>query len=111
MSTIDVVVTDLVKNEPAVGVKALLEKKMPAGWEKLGSSATNDEGKVEGLLRAPMLDPGTYRLSLASGEWYRDHLRAARFPYVDVLFEVLVPFEDVFVSVELGANSYGIRLS
>ena len=90
MSGITTHVLDLQSGQPARAVAVRLEiQRGERGWTALGERATDDDGRVKDFL-APgaRVDPGLYRLTFRTGEYFRAQGGAAFHPEVVVCFEI-----------------------
>ena len=90
MSAITTHVLDLARGAPAKGVQVTLEIHAASkGWVKLGSQATDADGRAQGLLaEGAALDAGRYRLTFAVGDYFRAAGTSSFYADVPVEFEV-----------------------
>ncbi len=71
MSAITTHVLDTARGRPAAGVAVVLELQTAQGWQVLGQSATDTDGRVRALLPADfLLAPGTYRLTFDTAAYF-----------------------------------------
>ena len=90
MSGITTHVLDLKSGLPARAVAVRLEiHRGERGWMALGDRTTDDDGRVRDFV-APgaKLDPGLYRLTFRTGDYFRAAGTAAFHPEVAVSFEI-----------------------
>ena len=108
MSGITTHVLDTAAGRPARGVPVKLEVRMDGkGWVTLAERATDDDGRVRDLLAAGgKLDPGTYRLTFGTGEYFKAQKVAAFFPEATVVFEVSDPGQHHHVPLLLSPFGY-----
>lgn len=86
MSAITTHILDLSQGRPASGVHVALEFQAD-DWTTLGSGVTDADGRLKTLL-APdhQLQPGTYRLTFATGAYFAAQNLASFYPEVSVTF-------------------------
>lgn len=90
MSAVTTHVLDAGTGTPAAGVVVVLERSVDDGWEVLGSSTTDADGRCRDL--APTVVPlGTYRLTFATGDFFAAAGRESFYPYVVVVFALTDP--------------------
>ncbi len=88
MSTLSTHVLDAVRGVPAPGVPvAAFAYDADNDWRRIGSGITDDDGRVTSLADTP-LDPGTYRVVLATGDYFAEHDVEAFYPEVCITFVV-----------------------
>ena len=80
-------VLDTGAGRPAAGVAVVLYRNDGVSWRELASSATDADGRAKDL-GPEQLDPGHYRLSFGTGDYYAGLGTATFFPEVDLVFEV-----------------------
>ena len=90
MSTLSTHVLDTQWGRPAAGVPITLEVQEGAErWRELARGTTNSDGRVRDFLPAGQnLQPGTYRMTFQTGEYFRAHATRGFYPYVSVVFEI-----------------------
>lgn len=93
MSGITTHVLDLKTGLPARGVAVRLEiQRAERGWTTLGDRVTDDDGRVRDFVQpGARLDPGLYRLTFRTGDYFRAQGAPAFHPEVAVSFEVTDP--------------------
>jgi 5-hydroxyisourate hydrolase len=89
MSAITTHVLDLKSGLPARAVAVRLEIHRDRAWTALGDRLTDDDGRVRDFI-APgsRVDPGLYRLTFRTGEYFRAQGTPAFHPEVAVTFEI-----------------------
>lgn len=89
MSAVTTHVLDAGAGVPAVGVGVRLERleRLGGSVEAVGEGVTDSDGRV-GELGPGALEPGTYRLTFATGEWFAAAGRATFYPHVVVVFSL-----------------------
>jgi 5-hydroxyisourate hydrolase len=83
MSVITTHVLDTALGKPAAGVAIRLEKKEGEAWVMLSASKTDADGRCRDLAQAAA---GTYRLTFATGEYFRAMGRQSIYPEIAVTF-------------------------
>jgi 5-hydroxyisourate hydrolase len=85
-------VLDTSRGCPAVGVPVVLERAVDSGWQPVGRSTTDADGRACDLLSSAPED-GRYRLTFDTGAYFSAAGDAGFYPEVSVTFEVS-PGED-----------------
>jgi 5-hydroxyisourate hydrolase len=94
LSGITTHVLDTASGRPAEGVPVSLEREAESGWQLIGRSKTDPDGRVSDLLCSPP-EEGRYRLTFDTGAYFE----AGFYPEVSVTF-----------AVEAGAEHYHVPL-
>jgi 5-hydroxyisourate hydrolase len=83
-------VLDAVSGRPAVGVAVTLEHQSDAGWQPVASGSTDEDGRIADF--GPVdLEPGTYRVSFATGEHFARTGQPSFYPEVVISFSLSDP--------------------
>lgn len=108
MSGITTHVLDVTLGRPAAGVAVVLERKThSAGWQRLGESMTDTDGRATGLVPAgEAFLPGHYRLTFETGSYFLLRETEAFFPKVIIGFSVKDPVENYHVPLLLSPFGY-----
>lgn len=108
MSGITTHVLDLSLGKPAAGVGVVLERKThSAGWQRMGESLTDPDGRVNALLRAgEVFLPGHYRLIFETGPYFLLRSAESFYPQVTIAFTVKDPAQDYHVPLLLSPFGY-----
>ncbi|MGH8775729.1 MAG: hydroxyisourate hydrolase [Jiangellaceae bacterium] len=88
--TLSTHVLDAANGRPAAGVPVVLSRRIPDGWQRLGTGVTDDDGRSSGLGPAA-LEPGVYRLEFDTGAYFAATGQTGFYPEVAVVFEVTDP--------------------
>ncbi|HSK95944.1 MAG TPA: hydroxyisourate hydrolase, partial [Euzebyales bacterium] len=89
MSTISTHVLDTARGRPAAGVRVRLEAATTDGWDSVGATTTDDDGRAADLLGSDeRVDPGVYRLIFDTGAWFAERGVPCFHPHVTVAFEI-----------------------
>ena len=100
MSLVTTHVLDTVTGLPAAGMWVQL-----SGEDVEVDARTDDDGRVRDL-GPDRLDPGTYRITFATGEWFLGAGRESFYPQVVVTFAVTDPDRHLHVPLLLAPYSY-----
>lgn len=111
MSGITTHILDQTIGKPAAGVSVVLERKThSAGWQRLGESLTNTDGRVTALLPAgEAFLPGHYRLIFETGPYFLLRRLESFYPQITIAFTVKDATQDFHVPLLLspfGYNTY-----
>ena len=89
MSAITTHILDVSKGSPARGVPVTLERQTATGWEIVGKGATDEDGRLRGLLNSEaILQTGNYRLTFDTETYYAGQQIAGFYPQVTIAFTV-----------------------
>lgn len=82
-------VLNLQNGLPSAGVKVTVEKQQGDAWQLLNKSITDENGRIVALFpENKSMDKGIYKVTFATGEWFKAHQTETFFPIVPVIFEV-----------------------
>jgi 5-hydroxyisourate hydrolase len=87
MSAITTHVLDTSTGRPGGGMRVALAVHAGTHWRSLAESVTDEDGRCRDLTREPV-EPGVYRLTFATGEWFTAQERDSFHPEVEITFEV-----------------------
>jgi 5-hydroxyisourate hydrolase len=87
MSGITTHVLDTSRGAPAAGVPVVLEQAADSGWEPVGRSTTDADGRSSDLLSSPP-EAGRYRLTFDTRAYFSASGEAGFYPEVSVTFVV-----------------------
>ena len=101
-------VLDAVVGRPAAGVGLTLDRARNGDWEPIGAGATDDDGRWRHSDAAAdaELSPGIYRLTFATGDYFRASGTTGFYPEVIVTFEVTDPAAHYHVPLLLSPYAY-----
>lgn len=78
-------VLDAISGRPAVGVAVTLAHQGVDGWSPVAAGVTDDDGRIADF--GPVdLDPGVYRVSFATGDYFAGLGKATFYPEVVIAF-------------------------
>ena len=108
MSGITTHVLDLKSGLPARAVAVKLEiHRSERGWTALGDRVTDDDGRVRDFIsQGARVDPGLYRLTFRTGEYFRAQGTPAFHPEVAVSFEITDPTRSHHVPLLISPFGY-----
>lgn len=87
MSQVTTHVLDAAFGGPAVGVGVTFDRQVDDGWREIGGGATDGDGRIQAL-GPDVLEPGVYRLTFATGDYFDATRRPAFYPEVQVTFRL-----------------------
>ncbi len=87
MSGITTHVLDTAAGGPAPGIPVTLEKFAGGSFVKVGEGTTNDDGRVPGLLSAP-LEVATYRITFQTEAYLQKRHGGGFYPYANITFVI-----------------------
>lgn len=108
MTGITTHILDLTAGKPAAGVAVVLERKThSAGWQQLGQSITDADGRINGLLPAgEVFLPGHYRLVFETGPYFLLKRMETFYPQVTIAFTVKDPSQHYHVPLLVSPHGY-----
>ncbi len=101
-------VLDTARGKPAEGITTVLEmRSSPGVWKELSRSKTNSEGRITNFLPENFkVEPGVYRLTFSTQEYFRVLGVESFYPFVTVTFEVKDAAAHFHVPLLLSPYSY-----
>jgi 5-hydroxyisourate hydrolase len=89
MSQITTHVLDTSLGKPAQGIAILLEQKTDAGWKKVANGKTDTDGRIKNLVPdSEKINPGVYRMSFETKEYFGRQGMKGFYPSVNIEFEI-----------------------
>ena len=88
MKSISTHVLDISRGRPAAEVPVTLEKKNGQAYASIFAGNTDGDGRVKNLVPEGHLEAGLYRLTFATGVYFRTQDVEAFYPEATVVFEV-----------------------
>jgi len=107
VSAITTHVLDTSEGRPAAGVPVTLEVEAAGGWELVGKSTTDKDGRVSDL--APeemMLAAGVYRLIFDTARYFAAREVEGFYPEVTIIFKLRDPAHHYHVPLLLSPFGY-----
>lgn len=99
-------ILDTSSGRPAAGVQVRLETRDGEGWRQLGSGRTDDDGRAKDLLGEGRLERGTFRLTFATGDYFRSRGVEGFHPEIAIVFQVTDPGEHHHVPLLVSPFGY-----
>ena len=106
--TLSTHVLDATTGRPAAGVRVRLERGTDGGWVPAGQEQTGPDGRIHlaGDDGTGDFEPGVYRITFASGAYFRSRGSASFYPEVTITFEMTEQDEHYHVPLLLGPFAY-----
>jgi 5-hydroxyisourate hydrolase len=95
-------VLDTAQGRPAEGVPVVLERALESGWQEVGRSTTDADGRARDLLSA-IPEDGRYRLTFDTAAYFGE---AGFYPEVSVTFHATQDEEHYHVPLLLSPFGY-----
>ena len=105
MSGITTHVLDTSRGRPAEGVPVRLERRHADGWQAVGDSRTDRDGRARDLVSGSP-EAGTYRLTFDTASYFATTGGSGFYPVVAIVFEVRDPAEHHHVPLLLSPFGY-----
>lgn len=105
MSAVTTHVLDAARGRPAAGVAVHLEVASGPQWTTLAESSTNSDGRI-GELGPQRLEPGEYRLTFATGDYFDALGTETFYPRVQISFRIADSEQHYHVPLLLSPFSY-----
>lgn len=83
MSGITTHVLDTANGRPAAGIAVRLEIQVRNEWREVGRGETDADGRLR-TLTGPVIEPGTYRITFATGAYFPEGF----YPEASIVFRV-----------------------
>ncbi len=107
MSAITTHVLDTSQGRPAVGIPVTLEVEVAGGWELVGKSNTDKDGRVSDLVPEEiMLAAGVYRLIFDTARYFAAREIDGFYPEVTIVFKLRDPAQHYHVPLLLTPFGY-----
>ena len=107
MSPITTHVLDISRGRPAEGVPVTLEVEAAGGWELVGKSTTNADGRVSDLVSAEVnIVSGVYRLIFDTSKYFATHQIEGFYPQVTIVFRLADASQHYHVPLLLSPFGY-----
>lgn len=82
-------VLDTSIGRPGRGIAVALERMEVGDWAAVGAGITDDDGRLRTLTPQGPVEPGTYRIRFATGEYFAVQGVTGFFPLVEIQFTVV----------------------
>jgi len=97
-------ILNLDSGKPAAGVNVLLFNNNYA--EAIASATTDNDGRIIQWDKNIAVQPGTYRLEFAVGDWFNQQGRKSFYPEINIVFTLANINEHYHVPLLLNAYGY-----
>ena len=99
-------ILDTALGKPATNVPLVLSKQADDGWNEVGRSVTDADGRCRTLLGTASLDQAIYRLRFETAPYFAAQHVTPLYPYVEIVFAVAEPSQNYHIPLLLTANGY-----
>ncbi|MCL7930387.1 hydroxyisourate hydrolase [Halomonas llamarensis] len=100
-------VLNIQNGQPSPGVEVELERRTDTGWKYLSTETTDNAGRISALYpEDESFEPGVYRVTFETGEWFEARDTATFFPEIPVLFQVENTMQHYHVPMLLSPYGY-----
>ncbi len=107
ISPITTHVLDTALGRPAAGVAVELELHNETGqWDFVSKGQTDGDGRIIDLLPQGSLQVGRYRMTFATGDYFRQQGTEGFYPVVTIEFEIREPDQHYHVPLLLSPYGY-----
>ncbi len=107
LGTLSVHILNQQTGVPSKNVDVTLEKQQPAGWDMLAEGKTDDDGRIKSLYPQDKdMQPGVYRVTFKTGDYFKNEKLSTFFPEVPVLFTVTKTNEKLHIPLLLSQYGY-----
>lgn len=107
MGTLSVHILNQQTGIPSKDVEVTLEKQQSSGWAQLAQGKTDNDGRIKSLYPADQdMQPGVYRVTFKTGDYFKREALSSFFPEVPVLFTVTKTNEKLHIPLLLSQYGY-----
>lgn len=107
MGTLSVHILNQQTGIPSKDVDVTLEKQQPTGWDQLAQGKTDNDGRIKSLYPQDQdMQPGVYRVTFKTGDYFKRENLSSFFPEVPVLFTVTNTNEKLHIPLLLSQYGY-----
>jgi len=107
MGTLSVHILNQQTGIPSKDVDVTLEKLQATGWDKLAQGKTDNDGRIKSLYPQDQdMQPGVYRVTFKTGDYFKREKLSSFFPEVPVLFTVTKTNEKLHIPLLLSQYGY-----
>lgn len=107
MGTLSVHILNQQTGVPSKDVDVTLEKQQSTGWTMLATGKTDNDGRIKSLYPQDQdMQPGVYRVTFKTGDYFKSEKLASFFPEVPVLFTVTKTNEKLHIPLLLSQYGY-----
>lgn len=92
---------------PSQGVQVELDKQQGSSWQHIASGKTNADGRIKTLYpRADNMEPGIYKVTFKTGEYFKINNMSTFFPVIPVIFNVTKQNQKLHIPLLLSQYGY-----
>lgn len=107
MGTLSVHILNQQTGTPPPGVTVTLEKQQQGTWAMLASGKTDHDGRIKSLYPEDQdMQPGVYKVTFKTGDYFQSQKLSSFFPEVPVLFTVTKTNEKLHIPLLLSQYGY-----
>jgi len=108
MSAVTTHILDIASGRPAAGVPVALERRATAdAWRLVGSGRTDADGRARTLMSEGIaLEPGVFRLTFDTAQYFARQGLQALYPSVVIVFETRAGESHYHIPLLLSPNGY-----
>ena len=105
--TLSVHILNQLTGIPSKDVDVTLEKQQSTGWDMLAQGKTDSDGRIKSLYPEDKdMQPGVYRVTFKTGDYFKREKLSSFFPEVPVLFTVTKTNEKLHIPLLLSQYGY-----
>ena len=92
---------------PSQGVQVELDKQQGSSWQHIASGKTDADGRIKTLYpRADNMEPGFYKVTFKTGEYFKINNMSTFFPVIPVIFNVTKQNQKLHIPLLLSQYGY-----
>ena len=92
---------------PSQGVQVELDKQQGSSWQHIASGKTDADGRIKTLYpRADNMEPGIYKVTFKTGEYFKINNMSTFFPVILVIFNVTKQNQKLHIPLLLSQYGY-----
>ncbi|EPU1045388.1 TPA: hydroxyisourate hydrolase [Raoultella ornithinolytica] len=92
---------------PSQGVQVELDKQQGSSWQHIASGKTDADGRIKTLYpRADNMEPGIYKVTFKTGEYFKINNMSTFFPVIPVIFNVTKLNQKLHIPLLLSQYGY-----
>lgn len=107
VGTLSVHILNQQTGTPPPDVTVTLEKQQQGKWTTLASGKTDDDGRIKSLYPQDQdMQPGVYKVTFKTGEYFQSQKLSSFFPEIPVLFTVTTTNQKLHIPLLLSQYGY-----
>ncbi|HHT0141660.1 TPA: hydroxyisourate hydrolase [Raoultella ornithinolytica] len=92
---------------PSQGVQVELDKQQGSSWQHIASGKADADGRIKTLYpRADNMEPGIYKVTFKTGEYFKINNMSTFFPVIPVIFNVTKQNQKLHIPLLLSQYGY-----